>query len=338
MGRATCVACAILALSCGARSGLYIPEFDAGPDAGRDGGFVCATHVTLEPARAEVVLVLDRSGSMTGLLGDTGITRDDALRAALDAALPGIDDEMAVGALLFPIMNATLPDGTACEIPRDLDVAVDVGTSDRVRAAMSAHGPSGGTPTADALSRAYEALSGRIGAFVPAVVLATDGGPNCDPRDRDEPWYGLSPESCLEAGYPIERCLDEERTLAAISDARRDGIPTYVIGMDVTLPILVDVLDRMAIEGGRPRDGARRYYDAADPRAISDALEEIAAEVSACTFVPTAPIDDGTVHVDGDPSDAWESGPAGTIELEGDLCARANRPGAMVTFGPRCER
>jgi hypothetical protein len=317
--------------ACGARSGLDVP------DANRDVPVVCEERVALRRARPSVMLAIDRSGSMDLPLGSSGMTRAQGLRSAFATALPELDERIDFGALLYPITNGELDTGDACNLAPAIDVALRSSSADAIVEAIDLHPPSGGTPTHDALSRAYEALRDRIGAFAPAVVLATDGGPNCDPADRGQPWYGLSPESCLDAGFDPNLCIDDERTLPVIDEARASGIPTYVIGVDVTLPILVEVLDAMAIAGGRPRDAERRYYDASRREEILSALEDIADDISRCTFVPEMPIDpSGTVHIDDRPEDDWELGPSGTIQLDGDTCERAQDPDAMITFGPRC--
>lgn len=351
------IVCLALSASCGAKSGLVVPSSAGGPlDAGIDARpdawpdaradtaadvvVTCGPPVTLLAVRADVALVIDRSESMLRPLSSSAATRWETLRGALGAVLPTFDVNVAFGAILFPIADAAFPD-TMCALGGALDVPVASGNVPTVLAALDAHDPAGGTPTADAISLATDALRAhaRPGALQ-AIVLATDGGPNCDPADRGEPHYGLAPESCRAALIDPYECLDTDRTLARIDEALVVGISTYVIAMDIVAPYLVDVLQRMAIAGGRARsDAATPYYDVRDPDDLALALDDIATRVSRCTFSPerSASIEGARVEVDGAPIDrdergidGWAPGASGTIELFGDACRLAMRPGARV--------
>lgn len=358
-----------LALGCGARTELRLvagaaagPRLDAGrADAGRtDAGSsdapapapdraepdarVCGEPQRLTLVAASVVLVLDRSGSMMRLLGAAGVTRDAALHSALGTALPDIDATTRLGALLYPVAGATPDVGTICDLPAGgLDVPIALGAASDVVRALEAHLPAGGTPTADAIARAHAALEAPAFARGPrAILLATDGGPNCNPSGLGTDWYGVAPESCIDGGIDVATCLDTERAVEAILAARGGGIPTYVVGMDVTLPVLTASLDEMAVAGGRPRRGTPRFFAVERPVELQAALAEIAAEVPRCTFEGPVPLEPegGTVAVDGDPvppgERGWSMGDDGTIVLHGEACDRALEPGTEVTFEPAC--
>jgi hypothetical protein len=97
------------------------------------------------------------------------------------------------------------------------------------------------------------------------IVLATDGGPNCN--------QDLAPATCnciedsdecrsLPPQFGRYYCLDDDRTVEQVAALAAEGISTYVIGIDdPRTPRLTDVLNRMAIAGGRanPR-GGEQYY------------------------------------------------------------------------------
>lgn len=349
------VACA----GCGARTGLDV-EPSREPDAGRprdaghdstvdapfDAGPTCAPDVALLPAHADVLLVLDRSGSMTRALASSSATRWDALENALATALPAFDANVAFGATIFPIPNATIEAGTVCSVGAMLDVPVGLGTAPAILATLRAHAPSGGTPTADAISVATSALAARSHVGVPqAIVLATDGGPNCDPADRTEPWFGQAPETCAESGVDPHLCLDDGRTIDRIGRALASGIPTYVIAMDVTEPYLVDVLDRMAIAGGRARATGEPFYDVRNPDDLTAAFGDIATRVSSCSFFPDGPVSTdapivdvgGTIIARDDTrTNGWTLGPSGTFDLYGPACALAMRMGVTVHIDGVC--
>ena len=343
---------ALVLSGCGAKTGLDVPPVDAarvdgGPPRLPDGGPICAPDVALLPAHADVVLVLDRSGSMTRPLASSTTTRWRALRDALASALPMFDADVAFGASIFPIPGATISGGTVCTVGARLDVPVALGTGPDVLAALSAFEPSGGTPTADALAVATGALSARRRMGVPqSIVLATDGGPNCDPADAAEPWFGQAPETCAETGVDPELCLDRSRTVARIDAALAAGVSTYVIAMDVSESYLVSVLAQMAFAGGRPvvRD-AEPFYDVRNPDDLRRALEDIATRVSSCSFFPEGAVtasepeilvDDVVVPFDASRTNGWAMGENGTYDLFGDACVRAMRSGVRVRLTTVC--
>jgi len=360
--RALALATGLLAIGCGARTGLGVDarSRDAGGrgmDAGRDAAVApdadltgphdaCVpTEVTLVAATADVVLVLDRSGSMGDVLRRGGGTRWSALRAALADVLPAYDERIAIGAELFP-----QPAGAAvlCDASPTPQVGLAMRHSGAVLAEMDARMPEGGTPTATAIEAAVAALRAiRAPGAVRAVVLATDGGPNCNPADSSETWYGLAPELCPRAGISIETCLDDVATIAAIERARADGIDTYVIGIDVRLPVLVDVLERMADAGGHAAAGVPRYYDVSRATDLVPALDDITGRIARCSFSSPTPIDRARlleVRLDGAPlpydeagERGWRVGAGGTIELAPDPCARTTEPSSHVSALVTCE-
>ncbi len=349
-----------LVCGCGARTGLDLPTRDASVrdasvrdafvidahDAALDAGPICGPDVTLLPAHADVLLVLDRSGSMTRALASGGETRWDSLRVALATSLPAFDANVAFGATIFPTPNATTTNGTVCDVGATLDVPIALGAAPAILAAISAHLPSGGTPTASAIELATSALVSRRHVGVPqSIVLATDGGPNCDPSGASQPWYGQAPETCADEGIDPQTCLDTRHSVDRIDTALGNGIPTYVIAMDVTESYLVDALEQMARAGGRARTGSEPFYDVRNPEDLTNAFQDIAARVSSCSFFPdgTVSSDAPQVEVDGTPitrddsgGDGWTIGPSGTFDLSGNACALAMRTGAVVRVVGAC--
>src|SRR5262249_39088811 len=129
----------------------------------------------------------------------------------------------------------------------------------------------GGTPTAAtlrALAPRLTALSGRT-----FVILATDGGPNCNPdsacgADRCMINIEHQSDSCTPGGtlnccasdlFGPRNCLDDDATSAAIADLARAGIPTFVIGVPGSVPYAA-ALERMAVAGGTALAESPRYY------------------------------------------------------------------------------
>ena len=105
--------------------------------------------------------------------------------------------------------------------------------------------------------------------------------------------------------------------------------------------ILADVMDRMAIAGGRPREGSRRsFYSVRTAAELREALDVITSSISECGFVsPSVPADDTTfsVTLDGEPVPrsetdgwTWTNRAFGELELFGSWCERAREPGAEI--------
>lgn len=312
-------------LGCGAKTGLLIPDaslmvdagVDAGPDAGPDADMCLPRPVVLQRRGAQVMLVTDRSNSMNDPIegsGGVGPSRWDVLAEVLGEVLAESDPLIELGAKFYP---STVGDPTtpmeACSVDPGVDLLPARGNADRLLRFFSDTGPNGGTPTAGGLQAVQEFFESRPAPFVPRfVILATDGGPNCNPFPDVPPGMCVctgAPQQCDPrlppdgAGeYAAYNCLDESNTLSVIRSLFGDlEIPVYVIGIDDrTRPDLGDVLDRMAIEGGRPReDGAgRRFYSVAEADDLRDALTAITNSISRCAFTLTpAPTADATVDV-----------------------------------------
>ncbi len=329
-------ALALLIVGCGARTGLPLPD-PTDASAPDDAGPIGCTPgvVALERARPAVMFVLDRSGSMGQRLGSSGgDSRWATLTRALGVALPPVDSSMQIGALLFPSPTAGSGPET-CVVPKAADLPLATGNVEPLLSRMRSTTPGGATPTAAALDSAATLLLGvRAATTARALVLATDGAPDCN--------AALNPATCRCVSTRTScrsrptQCLDDARTVETIARLRKSGLPTYVIGLDVggdgTFP---DVLDAMADAGGRPKtSGPHRFYGASSESELDEALVAIREQVGACTYLTTSVPDDGgsiVVLVDGVPVwyDAagvdgwtWASKPNGQIVFVGSACAR----------------
>ncbi|MBX3261153.1 MAG: VWA domain-containing protein [Labilithrix sp.] len=336
--------------ACGARTGLEV-DLAGSPSASPD-----ATDAEVEPAvgctpgrfdlsRAvpAVMFVLDRSTSMSRRTSD-GRSRWSVLTRALEATLPPVDTTMEIGALVFPTSGRS-----SCTAPSAPDLLPGPGNVASLVSLVRANGPSGSTPTAPALDAAATALLGtRAASRARALVLATDGAPACNADLAGTTCRCIS-GSC--ASRP-QRCLDDARTVERIGAHLAQGIPTYVVGIqDADNALMSDVLDAMAVAGGRPKTtGARRYYAAASEAELELAIVTIRDQVSACTYLTSSvPSADGTIVVtlDGvsvpyDPSGAsgwrWGDRGNGEILLAGDACgAAAAEDGSALVADVSCD-
>lgn len=326
----------------GVDAGVFDAGFDAGLPPEEDAGIVpCVPGiVTLKHAEPTVLLVLDRSGSMGTPFGR--LTRWLALQQSLNAALPPVDETMALGAYIFP-SNAP---GLECAAPPDVDLLPSVGNANRIRQLLASSGPVGGTPTASAMLNAADALLAvRASRSARALILATDGAPGCN--------FALDPYTCVctRAGGCGLRgagdCLDDTRTVAALGDIANAGLPTWVIGLhDGADMIFEQVLNRMAVAGGRPRmTGGSQYYPAANQAELSSALVQIRDQIGACTFLTTSVPDSlgnievtvNGVQIDEDALDGWVwvDKANGELELVGPACTNL-LPAAPVSAMVGC--
>lgn len=126
-------------------------------------------------AKPTVMFVLDRSSSMsTNMDGSLGNwSRWQALGSALAAALPSVDDTMAIGALLFSTAST---DDMNCSVASKVDLQPALGNVAKLTQLLSISSPGGYTPTAQALDTAARLMLGmRAATQVRALVLATDG-------------------------------------------------------------------------------------------------------------------------------------------------------------------
>ena len=316
------------------------PTVDAGRDAGTmaDAGLVpfdAGTKPCLEgrfplsPATPVVVLVLDKSGSMAERFGGPATdTKWNALRDSLRQTLPAVNDTMELGLLLYPV---SLNQSCSSFVRPNLDPALrQVPT---IIQALDDALPAGGTPTADAIQTAANSLlTRRTASSARALVLATDGVPNCNPV--------LNPRACTCSATPpcsALACVDDDRSILRVSNIADAGIPTYVIGIESNTGGSFEVLDRMAVAGGRAlpaMPGERRYYAATNSTELAQAFSSIRDQVARCTFltssVPNATgsirVEVDSVVVPFDPSGltgwSWSDRANGEVVFRGPACAQ----------------
>jgi hypothetical protein len=286
------------------------------------------------------MFVIDRSGSMGSDFGAT--TRWGALTQGLARSLPAVDQTMAIGAYVFPAVSAT----AGCRVPALADLSPATGNVTPLIDLLSRSSPRGGTPTADALAQAAVALRGvRAAKSARALVLATDGAPGCNPDLDPFTCICTTPQPCTPNN--VSNCLDDVRTLDRLRAITASGLPTWVIGIqNAGDTLFIDVLDRMAVAGGRPRASRPRFYPATSPAELEAALVEIRDQVSGCTFL-TASVPDAQgvirIFLDGveipeDPGLAdgwsWVDRANGEVVFAGRACTTAGQ--GVVTANVGC--
>jgi hypothetical protein len=287
---------------------------------------VGCTEGRLELTRAYpiVIFVLDRSTSMDTAMGGTGRgkTRWQALASALAATLPSIDSSVQIGALLFPAISSK-----SCDVAASPELTPQRGNVAKLLTLMQDSSPGGSTPTAAAIDAAAKTLLGtRASTNARALVLATDGGPDCN--------SSLDGRNCrcastTSACYVSTRCLDDVRTVQRISEYQAQGLATYVIGIQSDGDAnYSDVLDAMAVAGGRPQSNApQQYYAARSEAELDTALTAIGQLVGTCVYLTTSvPNAGGSIRLtlDGIGLAAtqwrWQAKSNGEILLDPDVC------------------
>ncbi|MBP9113550.1 MAG: VWA domain-containing protein [Polyangiaceae bacterium] len=286
-----------------------------------------------------VYFVLDRSGSM--LADDKWGT----IRVATSKLVGSIGARAKFGATIYPLQECTAGEEvmplTLGDFPprKGGPVALQFIASTNVPA-------SGGTPTAPTLTKLLPKLRGLQGKTV--VILATDGGPNCNEDAACDVTTctlnidsigdcrpNQTPDCCLDSR---RSCLDSEPMLAAIRQYKAEGIDVYVVGVPGSEPY-ANLLDQAAAAGGTARDGSPKYYrvDNTDTTAFESTIRKAAGIATAnCTLrLGATPSNPGRLNVYLDdqvvtkePFNGWTLS-GDTIELVGSSCQRLKEGDAL---------
>lgn len=312
------------------------PTCNAGPDLG-----VCAcTEIGLLTDAPNLYFVLDRSGSME----DNG--KWSTVRVVVAQVMKSLGPRANFGVAIFPNPsqnNACAPGVQVMSVrPGDAPAGTQ-GPTTSAMLSVTAAPPNGGTPTAASLNALLPTLSALPGRTF--VILATDGGPNCNAQatctsamciDNIENLQGCpmngAPNCCdaaVDGPFAPLDCLDQQPTIDAVTAIDKAGIRTYVIGVPGSAPY-ASLLDNLAAAGGTARTSEPLYYavGSTDEAALDAALAQIAAKITAtCTLTLAAPPPDPThvnVYFDNqpvpaDPTNGWTLS-GSTVTLVGAAC------------------
>lgn len=301
----------------------------------------CGESLTIVAERPNVMLVLDRSGSMThedekwdhdNLSSTPLVTRWSSLHAVTSDLLDRFDDRMHFGAVLFPSQNARGSVGPGpCRTADAADVEIGAEGATQIVAELPAANEEthGGTPTQAGLLNAINDLNDLDDEAPRAIVLVTDGAANCVGGDYQKGEY-------------------DEEVEEVVSEARTDGIVTYVVGIGITSehPVegrdLIEDMNAIAKAGGAANEGSQAFYNVFDEAALDAALAQIAAQVVCDIAVSEAPNDDATMYVSvGDESlthvescedgDGWLQASEASIRLCGKACDAFVAHGEITT-------
>jgi len=250
---------------------------------------------TLKPVEPNIMLVLDKSGSMVanpaGLWDHDGdpntpkITRWNSLFQVVQLVTTDYNDNINFGANLFPSTKALGEyKPTACLVEGDVEIPVAPKNKDAILNGIPQAGDTslkGGTPAAAGVTAALAHLKTLDPQVPAAILLVTDGAANCG--------AGLQPPPLFEA---------YDQTLHTIvKDAWTvDSIPTYVVGIDTKNVVsdnsqdgnpnatnTYEKLNELAVDGGKPKDDpTEKFYNAVNQIELKAALDIIAADALSC--------------------------------------------------------
>jgi hypothetical protein len=326
-----------------------------------------------------ILIVMDKSGSMNEELEGT-VSRWGGVKLALGTALNATQADIAFGLSLFPYDPADPTGNITCTMPSSAEPVVAVTSTDArtaILGALEATEPGGGTPTAEALRLALEYFTAGTGATLEGdnyVLLATDGGPNCNADhpgcdaatctqniDGLCPPPPIGPETHCCDNNLVEDCLDDAASVAAVAALASAGIETFVVGIPGT-DAYESTLNAMAEAGGHPQSGTVKYFsvsEAGGVDALAETFERITKDlVTKCEQQLTEPpprgrvdlinvkIDDEVIYLleEDQEGDGWkydENTSPPTVTIVGAPCTRIETEGVEkleFIFGcPRVE-
>lgn len=320
-----------------------------------DGPIPCdVAEATLQPVPPNVMLVLDKSGSMVSNSWDHDddpntpvVTRWHSLYDVVDFVVTTFDTQINFGANLFPstLATATLDDN-ACIVSNMPEIPVAPVNGANILGGIP--GPNetninGGTPATAGFVVARDHLEALNPDNPRAVVFIFDGAANC--------MDGTT--------WPQQFNLYDSNLPATVGAAWTDlDLPTYVVGIDIEDAVSPNVqngspsninpydeLNIVAEAGGRPRPGPEKFYQTTNEIELQAALQEIIDDTLSCT-VPLNPepafpdllevlIEDMQVPqvADCENEDGWvytnPAGPWDSIELCGSWCAQLKATGSV---------
>jgi hypothetical protein len=299
----------------------------AAPGSTTGNGKVCdAVQLTTNPQIIDMMIVLDRSGSM-----DTGKRWEPSV-AAVRKITTELEGQIDFGLAIFPddsppmttfmtsnangSFSISIGNESVC-MPGKVVVPIAAKNASAIGMRLDMTRPSGGTPTSETLMKlvdSYAAMEAGPDQEVHPkyVLLVTDGAPTCPNGGGQEP----------------ADQADIDLSNQAVEALASKGVKTYVIGYDTTTPgneMLAQVLDGFAQRGGT---GEQHHRPVEDEASLTAALESITESAASCAFhLDQAPprADYVLVKLDGkqlnlDMPDGWKMVDDHTVEIEGNAC------------------
>lgn len=266
----------------------------------------CAgASLAADPVAPNVLVVLDRSGSMNDSGGDA--SKWDLATAAVDTLVADYGDDIRFGLVLYS--------GDDRCGAGEVDVAVGANTDAAITAAMEATSPDGSTPIGATLNALLDYRDLQDPERDSYIVLLTDGR---------------------------ERCDGDAATAAAAHAAA--GVRTFVIGFGagVDADALDAIAEAGDTDAGTNRRYIQADDGAALEDAFGDIASSV---VGCSFELPPAPADASQLFVYVGDAEVPEDGPTGgwtydtgreRLTLTGAACAAVRSGTAAVSFARGC--
>ncbi len=246
---------------------------------------------TLNPIPPNIMVVLDKSGSMLTLwdhdanVNTPTITRWNSLHQVVSGIVNAFDLKVNFGMNLFPSKTATnMYDATACVVQPNVDVTVGPNKGTPIINAIPAANNmtiKGGTPASTGMAVALDHLKSLDPTIPRAVLFITDGAANCTP---------------MAMGSALFEVYDQSLHTIVDNAFQIDKIPTYVVGIDISQMLTpntqdgnpngivpYDKLNDVAVKGGKPKnDPNEKFYQANNQIELNAALDAIIADALSC--------------------------------------------------------
>jgi hypothetical protein len=327
------------------------------------------TQVQANVKTVNMLLVLDESGSMNLAPAAGAASKWSIMKQALNTALTQVQDDINFGLELFPFSPTGIPaDSTdyvqTCAVPDDIDTAINVPITagrtglQEVLDTVANQSPAGGTPTARALKQAYNYFKNGDGQNLPGtkwVLLATDGGPNCNQAltcNAAQCTVNIEGKCsvancCLDGpGQPgAYGCLDDSAATSQIQALANVGVKTFVVGVPGS-EAYASALDSFANAGKMPNQngaGGDLYYAISATSAqqdLIDAFSTITTQlIHSCdielTSNPPTP-DLVNVAIDCEPQAQVPTGSAPDAGVDGYYIDYSQTPAHLKLVGAPC--
>lgn len=284
---------------------------------------------TINPIPPDVLLVLDKSGSMSMQKWDhddnvqtAPVTRWNSLHGVVKSIVTKFDKTVNFGVKLYPMMNAgSFIDEGACIV----DPGVEVEIAPMNAAGVLAGIPSenfevlGGTPMETGLKEAFKYLQALDPSKQRFVLMVADGEIS---------------KTCQGEIY--------KEALGTVKGGLAMGIPTYVVGIDVD-PMVSAELKTLAEAGGKANpNNPSAFYETFSQAELQAALQQIVDDTLSCVIdVDPEPAEPelfqvwiGKTQIDAAADCAKDDGwvwtkPHSQIELCGQACLDLKKSGQV---------
>ncbi len=283
-------------------------------------------NVSIMAVPPDILIVQDKSGSMDEDDGGSSCkngcganSKWSQVTTALNTVVASTQSSINWGLKFFS-------DDDACDASGAPVVTVANMNANAIAKAIGATGPSGNTPTRDAITYGASYLATLTDTNPKYLLLATDGLPNC-------------PVGCAGMSSPSNACTttdnpsEDKAAEQAVAAALQQGFKTFVIGIG-NVSSAVKTLNQLAANGGEAQSGASTsYFAATDPTALENALATIVGAVASCEIslagapmgftnvAVSAQTAAGTIQIAADPTNGWSYGPNNqSIILNGTSC------------------